>query len=129
MVEKMKELGIIYESDGAMVVDVEEPEDATKINPCMVLKTGGVSCYQTTDLATIMQREKDFKPNAIIYVVDKRQELHFVQVFRCARKAQIINKDADGNIIEPSYYYDLISFLKNTFSIDKLTSYTVQENE
>ena len=95
MVEKMKELGIIYESDGAMVVDVEEPEDTTKINPCMVLKTGGVSCYQTTDLATIMQREKDFKPNAIIYVVDKRQELHFVQVFRCARKAQIINKDAD----------------------------------
>jgi len=78
-----------------MVVDVEEPEDTTKINPCMVLKTGGVSCYQTTDLATIMQREKDFKPNAIIYVVDKRQELHFVQVFRCARKAQIINKDAD----------------------------------
>ena len=78
-----------------MVVDVEEPEDATKINPCMVLKTGGVSCYQTTDLATIMQREKDFKPNAIIYVVDKRQELHFVQVFRCARKAQIINKDAE----------------------------------
>ena len=94
MVEKMKELGIIYESDGAMVVDVDSPEDTTKINPCMVLKSGGVSCYQTTDLATIMQRQLDFNPDEIIYVVDKRQELHFVQVFRCAKKAQIIDDDA-----------------------------------
>lgn len=94
MVEKMKELGIIYESDGAMVVDVDSPEDTTKINPCMVLKSGGVSCYQTTDLATIMQRQIDFNPDEIIYVVDKRQELHFVQVFRCAKKAQIIDDDA-----------------------------------
>ena len=94
MVEKMKELGIIYESDGAMVVDVDSPEDTTKINPCMVLKSGGVSCYQTTDLATIMQRQIDFDPDEIIYVVDKRQELHFVQVFRCAKKAQIIDNDA-----------------------------------
>lgn len=94
MVEKMKELGIIYESDGAMVVDVDNPEDTTKINPCMVLKSGGVSCYQTTDLATIMQRQLDFNPDEIIYVVDKRQELHFVQVFRCAKKAQIIDDDA-----------------------------------
>lgn len=94
MVEKMQELGIIYESEGAMVVDVDEPEDSSKINPCMVLKSGGVSCYQTTDLATIMQRQLDFNPDEIIYVVDKRQELHFVQVFRCARKAQIIDNDA-----------------------------------
>ena len=94
MVEKMKELGIIYESDGAMVVDVQEPEDTTEINPCMVLKTGGVSCYQTTDLATIMQRQIDFNPDQIIYVVDKRQETHFIQVFRCARKAKIIDDDA-----------------------------------
>ena len=94
MVEKMQKLGIIYESNGAMVVDVQEPTDTTEINPCMVLKTGGVSCYQTTDLATIMQRQIDFDPNEIIYVVDKRQELHFIQVFRCARKSEIIDKDA-----------------------------------
>lgn len=97
MVSKMKELGIIYESDGAMVVDVQEPEDSTTINPCMVLKSGGVSCYQTTDLATIMQRQIDFNPNEIIYVVDKRQELHFVQVFRCARKAKLV--DDNTNLI------------------------------
>lgn len=94
MVEKMQNLGILYESDGAMVVDVQEPDDTTEINPCMVLKTGGVSCYQTTDLATIMQRQIDFNPDEIIYVVDKRQELHFIQVFRCARKSEIIDKDA-----------------------------------
>lgn len=95
MVEKMKDLGIIYESDGAMVVDVQEPSDTSVINPCMVLKTGGVSCYQTTDLATIMQRQNDFKPNRIIYVVDKRQELHFVQVFRCAKKAKLVDEDTE----------------------------------
>ena len=94
MVDKMKKLGVLYESDGAMVVDVQEPEDTTEINPCMVLKTGGVSCYQTTDLATIMQRQIDFDPDEIIYVVDKRQELHFIQVFRCARKSQIIDEDS-----------------------------------
>jgi len=94
MVEKMQNLGILYESDGAMVVDVQEPGDLTEINPCMVLKTGGVSCYQTTDLATIMQRQIDFDPDEIIYVVDKRQELHFIQVFRCARKSEIMDEDA-----------------------------------
>lgn len=94
MVKKMQDMGILYESNGAMVVDVKEEGDKTEINPCMVLKTGGVSCYQTTDLATITQRQIDFNPNEIIYVVDKRQALHFVQVFRCAKKAEIINKDA-----------------------------------
>ena len=93
MVDKMKNLGILYESDGAMIVDVQEENDTTEINPCMVLKTGGVSCYQTTDLATIMQRQIDFDPDEIIYVVDKRQELHFIQVFRCARKAELIDKN------------------------------------
>lgn len=91
----MKEQGIIYESDGAMVVDVSEETDKAEINPCMVLKSGDVSCYQTTDLATIMQRQLDYNPDSIIYVVDKRQELHFVQVFRCSKKAKIINQDAD----------------------------------
>ena len=95
MVNKMQDLGIIYESDGAMVVDVQEPEDTTTINPCMVLKSGGVSCYQTTDLATIMQRQIDFSPNEIIYVVDKRQELHFVQVVRCARKAKLVDDNTN----------------------------------
>ncbi len=93
MIEEMKKRNIIYESDGAMVVDVEEPEDKIKINPCMILKRGGVSCYQTTDLATLLQREKEYNPEEIIYVVDKRQELHFTQIFRCAKKAELVDKN------------------------------------
>ena len=93
MVNKMQSMGILYNSNGAMVVDVQEESDTTDINPCMVLKTGGDSCYQTTDLATIMQRKIDFNPDEIIYVVDKRQELHFLQVFRCAKKAELVEKD------------------------------------
>ena len=90
MIEKMQKLGILYESEGAKVVDVSQKEDTTPIIPCMVLKSDGASGYQTTDLATIVQRQKDFAPNDIIYVVDKRQELHFIQVFRCARKAKLV---------------------------------------
>ena len=93
MIKKMEKRKIIYESDGAMVVDVQEPTDNITINPCMVLKRGGVSCYQTTDLATLLQRTKDFNPDEVIYVVDKRQEMHFIQVFRCARKAGLVNEN------------------------------------
>ena len=93
MIKMMEDRKIIYESDGAMVVDVQEPTDNNTINPCMILKRGGVSCYQTTDLATLLQRKKEFNPDEVIYVVDKRQEMHFVQVFRCAKKADLVNSD------------------------------------
>lgn len=93
MIQMMEERKIIYESDGAMVVDVEEPTDNTTINPCMVLKRGGVSCYQTTDLATLLQRKKEYSPDEVIYVVDKRQEMHFIQVFRCAKKADLVDEN------------------------------------
>ena len=92
MIQMMEERKIIYESDGAMVVDVEEPTDNTTINPCMVLKRGGVSCYQT-DLATLLQRKKEYSPDEVIYVVDKRQEMHFIQVFRCAKKADLVDEN------------------------------------
>lgn len=91
MIKMMEDKKIIYESDGAMVVDVQEPTDNTTINPCMILKRGGVSCYQTTDLATLLQRTKEFNPDEVIYVVDKRQDMHFIQVFRCAKKADLVN--------------------------------------
>ena len=90
MIEKMENLGIIYESEGAKVVNVQEAEDTIEIPPCMVLKSDGAACYQTTDLATIVQREEDYSPNEIIYITDKRQELHFLQVFRCAKKAKLV---------------------------------------
>ena len=86
MVERMKKEGYAYSSQGALVVDVSEESDAKEIPPCMILKSDGAALYTTTDLATLVQREEDYKPDSVIYVVDKRQDMHFVQVFRCAKK-------------------------------------------
>ena len=95
MVEKMKDDGFAYVSDGALVVDVKEDTDTKEIPPCMILKSDGASLYNTTDLATIVWREEDYDPDEIIYVVDKRQELHFVQVFRCARKTGLVKPETE----------------------------------
>ena len=93
MVEMMKEKGFAYEDQGALVVDVKEETDTKEIPPCMLLKSDGASLYTTTDLATIVERMKLFQPDEILYVVDKRQELHFIQVFRCARKTGLVNPE------------------------------------
>ena len=90
MVQKMKDEGFAYISDGALVVDVKEETDTKEIPPCMILKSDGASLYNTTDLATIVWRMEDYHPDQIIYVVDKRQELYFTQVFRCARKTGLV---------------------------------------
>ena len=93
MVEMMKEKGFAYQDQGALVVDVKEDTDTKEIPPCMLLKSDGASLYTTTDLATIVERMKLFHPDEILYVVDKRQELHFIQVFRCARKTGLVEAD------------------------------------
>ncbi len=93
MVEMMKKGGYAYESDGALVVDVKEETDTKEMPPCMILKSDGASLYNTTDLATIMDRMEQYHPDEIIYLTDKRQDLYFEQVFRCARKTKLVNKD------------------------------------
>ncbi|MCR5415610.1 MAG: arginine--tRNA ligase [Pseudobutyrivibrio sp.] len=90
MVQKMKDDGFAYISEGALVVDVKEDTDTKEVPPCMILKSDGASLYNTTDLATMVWRMKDYNPDKLIYVVDKRQELYFTQVFRCAKKTGII---------------------------------------
>lgn len=90
MVSDFKSSGVAHESDGALVIDVKEDTDTKEIPPCIVLKSDGASLYATTDLATLKERMKNYNPAKIIYVVDKRQEMHFVQVFRSARKAGIV---------------------------------------
>lgn len=95
MVEKMKKDGYAYVSEGALVVDVKEESDTKEIPPCMILKSDGASLYNTTDLATIVWRVKDYDPDAFIYVVDKRQELYFTQVFRCARKTGLVKPETE----------------------------------
>ena len=99
MVEKMKKDGFAYMSDGALVVDVKQDSDTAPIPPCIILKSNGSAIYETTDLATLVQREQDFKPNRVIYVVDKRQALHFERVFRCAIKTGIINPNTDLSFV------------------------------
>ncbi|MGI6094158.1 MAG: arginine--tRNA ligase [Lachnospiraceae bacterium] len=93
MVQYMKDEGYAHLDQGALVVDVKEETDTKEIPPCMILKSDGASLYNTTDLATIVERMKLFHPDEIIYVVDKRQELYFTQVFRCARKTKLVEED------------------------------------
>ncbi len=93
MIQTLKDQGILHESQGAMVVDVDEPTDTKEVPPCIIQKSDGASLYATTDLATLVQREQDYHPDEVLYVVDKRQELHFTQVFRTARKAGIVRPE------------------------------------
>ena len=99
MVERLKNEGFAYMSDGALVVDVKEETDTKEIPPCMILKSDGASLYTTTDLATLVQREEDFHPDEVLYIVDKRQEMHFIQVFRCAKKTGIVGDNTELNFL------------------------------
>ena len=88
-----------HESQGALVVDVAEESDTKEIPPCMILKSDGASLYNTTDLATISQRMDEFHPDGMVYVVDKRQELYFTQVFRCARKTKLVMPETELHFV------------------------------
>lgn len=93
MVDYMKAGGYAHISEGALVVDVKEDTDTKEIPPCMILKSDGAVLYNTTDLATIMERMRLYAPDEMIYITDKRQELYFEQVFRCARKTKLVKPD------------------------------------
>lgn len=93
MVQMMRDKGYAYEDQGALIVDVREEKDQKEVPPCMILKSDGAALYTTTDLATIVERMQDFDPDEILYVVDKRQEMHFIQTFRCARKTGLVKPE------------------------------------
>ena len=95
MVDYLKENGYAYYSDGSLVVDVKEPTDTKEIPPCMILKSDGSALYNTTDLGTIIERVKVYNPTAFKYVVDKRQDLYFQQVFRCAKKTKMVDENVE----------------------------------
>ncbi|MBQ7541271.1 MAG: arginine--tRNA ligase [Clostridia bacterium] len=90
MVERIKSQGFAVLSDGAWVIPVSDGSDKTEIPPCILLKSDGSAIYATTDLATLVQRMRDWAPDRILYLTDKRQALHFEQVFRAARKCGIV---------------------------------------
>ncbi len=93
LVQLMKDKGLAHEDQGALIVDVKQETDTKEVPPLLLLKSDGSSLYATTDLATIMERMKLFHPDEILYVVDKRQEMHFIQVFRAARMAGLVEED------------------------------------
>ena len=90
MIADFKAKGLAVESEGAWVIPVAEETDKKEVPPCILVKSDGSAIYATTDLATMVQRMRDFHPDKILYVTDKRQALHFEQVFRAARKGGII---------------------------------------
>jgi len=99
MVNYLKENNYARISEGALVVDVKEETDTKEYPPCMILKSDGATLYDTTDLATIVERMKLFDPDRIIYITDKRQELYFERIFRCARKTKLVKEDTILNFI------------------------------
>lgn len=95
MLQYLKDNKYSYLSEGAWVIDVKEDTDKKEMPPCIVIKSDGASLYNTTDLATIMDRKAKYNPEQLIYLTDKRQDLYFEQVFRAARKAKLIGEDVD----------------------------------
>ena len=95
MLAELEQKGILVQSEGAKVIEVQQPGDTKQIPPCILQKSDGATLYATTDLATLVQREHDFRPDRVLYVVDKRQSLHFEQVFRAARRAGIVRPETE----------------------------------
>ena len=98
MVEYLKRIIMQESVMGLLVVDVKEETDTKEIPPCMILKSDGATLYSTTDLATIVERMKLFAPDHIIYITDKRQDLHFELVFRCSKKAKLVRRIQGFNL-------------------------------
>ncbi|MBD5157603.1 MAG: arginine--tRNA ligase [Butyrivibrio sp.] len=99
MVQDMLDKGIAHESQGALVVDVTEEGDSKELPPCIVRKSDGAANYETTDLATLIEREREYSPKSYLYFADKRQELHYTQLFRTAKKAGIVGEDTELKFI------------------------------
>ena len=95
MIEDIKAKGLAVMSEGALVMPVAEETDKKEVPPCILVKSDGSAIYATTDLATMVQRMGDFKPDKIFYVTDKRQSLHFEQIFRAAKKAGIVAPETE----------------------------------
>ncbi len=93
MVADLKDRGLAVESEGALVIPVAEETDKKEVPPCILVKSDGSAIYATTDLATMVQRMQDWTPDKMLYVTDKRQALHFEQVFRAAKKSGIVRPE------------------------------------
>ena len=93
--ELLNKKGILYKSEGAMVIDVKDSADTKEIPPMIFQKSNGAYLYGTTDMATIYDRENKYNPDSILYVTDDRQAMHFKQVFRASKKANITDAELE----------------------------------
>ena len=91
----LQDTGVVEDSDGAKVINVLEDTDKLEIPPMLLLKSDGGILYSTTELATIYDRMKNYNPDEIWYIVDKRQDLHFTQVFRASKKSRIVSDNTE----------------------------------
>jgi arginyl-tRNA synthetase len=92
MLEDLKNRGLAELSEGALVVPVARDDDRKPLPPLILVKSEGGVLYGTTDLATVIERVRDYDPDLVLYVVDHRQHGHFEQVFRAAAKAGFSGK-------------------------------------
>ena len=95
MVQDLKDRRLAVQSEGAWVIPVAEETDKKEVPPCILVKSDGSAIYATTDLATMVQRMQGFKPDKMFYITDKRQSLHFEQVFRAAKKSGIVPENVE----------------------------------
>ena len=95
MIQRLKDAGHAVMSEGALVFPVAEEGDKKEVPPCILVKSDGAAIYATTDLATMVQRMQDWNPDKMLYVTDKRQNLHFEQVFRAAKKGGIVKAETE----------------------------------
>ncbi len=95
MIQRLKDEGHAVMSEGALVFPVAEEGDKKEVPPCILVKSDGAAIYATTDLATMVQRMQDWAPDKMLYVTDKRQNLHFEQVFRAAKKGGIVRPETE----------------------------------
>lgn len=95
MIADMKAKGCAVESNGALVFPVEQAGDKKEMPPCILIKSDGAVLYDTTELATMVQRMRDFHPDKLLYLADRRQSLHFEQVFRAAKMSGIVPQDME----------------------------------
>lgn len=99
LIDDLIKKGLAYESQGALVVDIAQEGDSKELPPCIVRKSDGAALYATSDIATLIQRERDYQPDKYVYLADKRQDLHYTQFFRVAKKAGIVKPETDLKFI------------------------------
>ncbi len=148
--EKLKEIyeksGVLKESAGAKIIEIAKEDDKAPMPPLLFIKSNGSASYETTDLATILERKINYNPDEIWYVVDARQSLHFEQIFRAARKVNLVDenvnlehigfgtmngkdgkpfKTRDGGVMNLNHLIDLV--YQETYK--KITNESIAEDE